>query len=115
MRAIPAHTDLPVARGHQLAGHGGVGNAGFLVSEGVFVGIEDEPDRRSAAVRFQQRLDNGAAGQIEHRDVDVVALAGRLEPLEDGPQNSSFGDHSDSSHATGREVRGVVGGARRRG
>ena len=70
VRAIPAHADRAVARADQLARDRAVGNAGLRATEGILVRIEDQSHGDAALGRGEQRIDDGAIGDIEHRDVD---------------------------------------------
>ncbi len=55
---------------------GRFGNAGLGATERILVRIEDQAHRDAALGAGEQRIDDGAIGDVEHRDVDGIAAAG---------------------------------------
>ncbi len=78
---VPADVDPTLAGGHELTSDRAIGDSRLLVPEGVLVGIENEADDRSSPAGLHQTLDDRTIGDVEHRDVDGVALARGVDVL----------------------------------
>jgi len=92
----PAHGNVG---GVQLPGDLAVGHAILLAPEGVLVGIEQYPYLDAALVGGHQGLDDLAVREIEHQQIQRIALIRRVDHRQGGIADGCLGQDTDFGSA----------------